>query len=262
MSISLTAKIAKGCIIQPGAVLGENVRIGPFCIISENVVIGKDTVIGPHSVINGLTTIGCENYIGSFSTLGEINQDLKYKDESTKLIIGDRNKFGNNITVHRGTVQGRNSTTIGHDNFFMSNVHIGHDCVVGNRTVIGVNSGLAGHVQLGDGVILGVMCAIHQFCILGAFAKIADQSGVVQDVPPFIFARGNHAVAIEIDTHSIGIENETDRELLSIFYSMLYHQALPLQTVKEYIEKLTSNSSIVNYFNWFLMNSSRGIVRP
>ena len=130
--ISPSALIADNSLIAPGAMIGAHVRIGPFCVISAGVEIGEGTTVASHSVINGLTRIGRNNVFGSFSSIGEAGQDLKYADEPTSLIIGDRNRIGHYATLHRGTVQGRQRTVIGNDNHLRDNVHVAHDCVIGN----------------------------------------------------------------------------------------------------------------------------------
>jgi UDP-N-acetylglucosamine acyltransferase len=263
MFISPLARVASNSVVEPGVVLGANVSIGPFCVISAGVVIGEGTVVGSHCVINGLTTIGRDNTIGQFSSIGEVNQDLKYANEPTKLVIGDRNIIGKNATLHRGTVQGLSCTTIGSDNHFMNNVHVGHDCVVGNNTLIGDNSGLAGHVLLDDGGQVGFMCAIHQFCVLGAHAKIVDQSGVVQDVPPFVIANGNHAKPTGVDIHAQAFLalDAHQQDFVHLLYSLLYQQSLSIDEVKLTVKKMLSDYAIAADFERFFAHSARGIVR-
>ena len=119
-------------IIEPGAVLGANVKIGAYSIIRENVSIGDGTVVGPHVVIEGQTTIGCDNEIFQFASIGAIPQDLKFHGEITKLIIGDRNKIREFVTLHLGTEDGCGMTTIGNDNLFMAYTHVAHDCIIGD----------------------------------------------------------------------------------------------------------------------------------
>ncbi|HBE9178009.1 TPA: acyl-ACP--UDP-N-acetylglucosamine O-acyltransferase [Serratia fonticola] len=263
MSISPSARVASSSLIEPGAIIGARVSIGPFCIIAAGVEIGDDTVIASHVSINGLTRIGCNNVIGQFSTIGEVNQDLKYAGEATDVIIGDRNRIGKNATIHRGTAQGYRRTTIGNDNLFLNNVHIGHDCIVGNTTVIGDNSGLAGHVELDDFVQIGNICAIHQFCLLGAHAHIAHQSGVVQDVPPFVSASGNHAAPIGVNESAAAFQSLDDRQqqVIQALYNMLYHNALAIDEVKQEAQRLSEIYPLLQWFTSFFSRSARGIIR-
>lgn len=263
MSICSSARIASSSLVAPGATIGARVSIGPFCVISADVVIGEGTIVGSHSVINGLTTIGRDNHIGRFASLGEVNQDLKYAGEPTSLVMGDRNLIGDYVSFHRGTVQGRGCTTIGNDNQLMNHVHIGHDCIVGHGAKMGNNSGLAGHVELGDGAVVGSMCAIHQFCMLGAYAEVAVQSGVVQDIPPFVKARGNHAKpdGINAECSVFMALNPSQQNLVLTIYSMLYQQSLPVEEVKQWVRIRVSDFDIAGIFDRFFTSSKRGIIR-
>ncbi|WP_151994680.1 acyl-ACP--UDP-N-acetylglucosamine O-acyltransferase [Buttiauxella massiliensis] len=263
MSISPLARVASNSIVEPGVVLGAHVSIGPFCVISAGVVIGEGTVVGAYSVINGLTTIGCNNTFGQFSSIGDANQDLKYAGEPTTVVIGDRNQIAKNATIHRGTVQGLSTTIIGNDNRFLNCVHIGHDCVVGNGTLIADNSGLAGHVELDDDAQIGFMCAIHQFCILASGVKILDQSAVVQDVPPFVTAGGNRAVPLGINTSSNAFQalEPEQQDLIHTLYERFYNQALAIEEVKRSLKILESDFPVIGLYDRFFARSARGIVR-
>lgn len=263
MSISSSSRIAASSLVESGAIIGAHVSIGPYCVIAAGVVIGEGTVIGSHSVITGLTTIGCDNHFGQYSSIGEVNQDLKYAGEPTTLVIGDRNQIGHHATIHRGTVQGLGSTLIGNDNRFSNGVHIGHDCVVGDNTQIGDNSGLAGHVELDDDAQIGYMCAIHQFCMLGNGVKILDQSGVVQDVPPFVMAGGNHAqpLGVNVESRAFLALNQQQQDLVHTLYERFYHQALSIDEVKRSLKVMESDFPVIGFFDRFFARSARGIVR-
>lgn len=226
-------------------------------------MIGEGTVVGAFSVINGLTTIGCDNTFGQYSSIGETNQDLKYANEPTTVVIGDRNQIGKNTTIHRGTVQGLSATVIGNDNRFLNSVHIGHDCVVGNGTMIGDNSGLAGHVELDNDAEVGFQCAIHQFCILGSGARILPQAGVVQDVPPFVIAGGNHAVPLGVNETSSVFQalNKEQQRLIHDLYQRVYSQALAIDEVKKSLKILESDFPVIGLYDRFFARSARGIIR-
>ena len=142
--------IHETAIVDPGARLHESVEVGPWSLIGPNVEIGEGTRIESHVVIKGPTRIGARNHIYQFSTVGEATPDLKYRDEPTELHIGDDNVIRENVTIHRGTVQDRSLTSVGHRNLIMAYVHIGHDSLVGNDTILVNNTALAGHVEIGD----------------------------------------------------------------------------------------------------------------
>ncbi len=157
-------------IVDPGATLADDVTVGPWSWIGPDVEIGPGTIIEPHVVIRGPTRIGANNHIYQFSSVGEATPDLKYRDEPTRLTIGDNNIIRENVTIHRGTVQDRSETIIGNNNLLMAYVHIGHDSVIGNHTILVNNAALAGHVHVGDWAILSGYTLVHQFCKIGEHA--------------------------------------------------------------------------------------------
>ena len=172
--IDPTATIHPSSVIEEGAIIGARVHIGPFCFIGANVEIGEGTVLKSHVVVNGHTRIGKDNQIYQFASIGEVNQDLKYAGEPTRVEIGDRNRIRESVTIHRGTTQGGHVTTVGSDNLLMVNVHIAHDCVIGNRCIFANNATLGGHVTVDDFAIIGGMTAVHQWCIIGAHVMVGE----------------------------------------------------------------------------------------
>ncbi|MFU2317154.1 acyl-ACP--UDP-N-acetylglucosamine O-acyltransferase [Rahnella sp. PCH160] len=261
--ISSSATIAASSIIEPGVVIGPHVVIGPFCFISAGVHIGEGTRIASHVVINGNTRIGRHNIIGMESSIGEISQDLKYAGEAAGLEIGDGNRIGRHATFHRGTAQGGGFTRIGHRNTFDGGVHIGHDCQVGNDTFIGENSGLAGHVTVGDAVRIDAMCAVHQFCIVGEGSHLLANSCVVQDVPPYIEAQGNRAVPKGINEQApvFAAADEAQQNVILHLYDLLYRQQSASEDVKTEIQRLSAEFPFLRCFNDFFTRSTRGIIR-
>ncbi|MGH8295904.1 MAG: acyl-ACP--UDP-N-acetylglucosamine O-acyltransferase, partial [Steroidobacteraceae bacterium] len=165
--------IDRQAIVSPRAELAADVAVGPFSVIGPQVRIGPGTVLGPHVVINGPTTIGVGNRIHPFASLGDAPQDKKYGGEPTRLEIGDRNVFRESCTVNRGTIHDKGVTRVGDDNLFMAYSHVAHDCVVGCNTVFANCVSLAGHVEIGDWVVLGGLSAVHQHCKVGAHAFLA-----------------------------------------------------------------------------------------
>ena len=151
-------------VIDPKAELDSSVKVGAYTVIGPNVRIGANTEIGPHAVINGHTSIGENNRIFQFASLGEIPQDKKYRDEPTRLIIGNGNTIREFTTFNLGTVTGIGETRIGDDNWIMAYCHLAHDCVIGSHTIFANNASLAGHVTVGDYVVLGGYTLVFQFC--------------------------------------------------------------------------------------------------
>lgn len=180
-------------IVDPSAQIGEGTTIGAYSIVGPHVVLGRDNVVGPHVVIDGRTKIGDGNTIFQFASVGAVPQDLKYRGEPSELIIGNKNIIRECVTLQPGTAGGGMLTKIGDQNLFMANTHVGHDTFVGNRCVFANSAALAGHVIIGDGVIVGGLSGIHQFVRLGDVAMIGAGAMVSQDVPPYFMAQGDRA---------------------------------------------------------------------
>ncbi|CDG18984.1 acyl-ACP--UDP-N-acetylglucosamine O-acyltransferase [Xenorhabdus doucetiae] len=264
--IDQTAVIHPSSIVEEGAVIGANVRIGPFCYVGAHVEIGEGTELKSHVVVNGITKIGRDNQIYQFASIGEVNQDLKYQGEPTRVEIGDRNRIRESVSIHRGTVQGGGVTRVGSDNLLMINVHIAHDCIVGDRCIIANNGTLGGHVILGDYVIIGGMTAVHQFCQIGSHVMVGGCSGVAQDVPPYIIAQGNHATPFGLNIEGLkrrGFDKESLHAIRHA-YKTLYRSGKTLDEARQDIGLQSETNPHVKIFSDFLENSaksSRGIIR-
>lgn len=173
-------------LVDPAAKIGKGVRIGAYSIVGAEVEIGNDTEIGPHVVIEGATRIGAGNRIFQFASLGAEPQDKKFRGERSELVIGDRNLIREFVTINRGTGEGGGVTRVGDDNWILAYSHIAHDCRVGSHCVFSNNATLAGHVEIGDHVILSGFVGVHQFCRIGAHAFIGMGVLLTGDVPPFV----------------------------------------------------------------------------
>lgn len=180
-------------IINPKARLGDNVSIGPFCVVGPDVLIGNRVKLQSHVVVEGLTDIGDDCDIYPFAHLGGPPQHAGHKGEPTRLSIGPRNIIREHVTMHCGTSMGRSVTKVGADGFFMVGVHIGHDCVVGDKVVMANAATLGGHVVVSDHVIMGGLSAAHQHTRIGRHAFVGGMAGVNHDVIPFGNVWGNHA---------------------------------------------------------------------
>ncbi len=185
--------------IHPSAEIDPSAQVGPFSVIGANVRIGANTWVGPHVVIQGPTDIGRDNRIFQFASVGEAPQDLSYRGEPTRLVIGDRNVIRESVTISRGTEKGHGETVIGHDNLIMAYVHIAHDCIIGDGIVFSNAASLAGHVEVGDHCTLGGFTLVHQFCRIGAHAFTSMGSALNRDLPPYCLASGNYARLIGIN---------------------------------------------------------------
>lgn len=180
-------------IVDEKAKIGAGCHIGPFCVIGPNVELGAGSVLHSHVVIDGNTKIGRENQIFPFAVIGTRPQDLKFKGEDSQLIIGDRNRIREHVTMNPGTEGGGNKTIVGSDCLFMVAAHVAHDCIIGDHVILANNATLAGHVVIGDHAILGGLSAVHQFVRIGEHAMIGGMSGVEYDVIPYGLVMGERA---------------------------------------------------------------------
>ncbi|MBT2969999.1 MAG: acyl-[acyl-carrier-protein]--UDP-N-acetylglucosamine O-acyltransferase [gamma proteobacterium symbiont of Ctena orbiculata] len=257
MSIHPTA------IVDAGAELGRNVSVGPYTIIGPDVVIADESWIGPHVVINGPTRIGKENRIYQFASIGEAPQDLKYAGEPTQLEIGDRNTIREYATINRGTVNGGGITRVGDDNLLMAYIHIAHDCTVGNGTVFSNNASLAGHVDIGNQVILSGFTLVHQFCSVGDHAFTGMGSAISKDVPPYLMVSGNPGRSHGINSKGLerrGFSAEAIRAIKRA-YKVLCRSGLPLEEAKREIAAMADEVEELALFSRFLGQSRRSIIR-
>ncbi|OOF10870.1 acyl-[acyl-carrier-protein]--UDP-N-acetylglucosamine O-acyltransferase [Salinivibrio sp. PR5] len=258
-----TAYIHPTAVVEDGVTLGENVKIGAFSYIGEGVEIGAGTEVMTHVVIKGPTRIGQDNRIYQFASIGEACQDLKYAGEPTTLEIGDRNTIRESVTMHRGTVQDKGETKVGNDNLFMINAHVAHDCVIGNHCIFANNATLAGHVHIDDYVIVGGMSAIHQFCVVGSHAMLGGGSIVVQDVPPYVMAQGNHCAPFGINVEGLkrrGFEKASIRAIRAVYKNM-YRSGKTLDEVKQALASQVEDDPALALFVDFFERSTRGIIR-
>jgi len=246
-------------IVEEGAVIGDNVKIGPFCYITKKVTIGSGTTIASHVLIEGDTKIGENNKIFAHSAIGTIPQDLKYNGEEVQLIIGDNNTIREFAQINPGTEGGGSVTRIGDNNLLMGYVHIGHDVQIGNHCILANAATLAGHVEMGDFVVVGGLSAIHQFSKLGDYAMLAGASALAQDIPPFCMAEGNRATLRGLNLTGLrrGIDRDGINELKSA-YRELFEKGQPLQECAQQLFE-ESDSVLVKQLSKFIKNSKRGI---
>jgi UDP-N-acetylglucosamine acyltransferase len=222
-------------LVDPKAELDSGVSIGPYTVVGPHVKVGAGTRIGPHCVIEGHTTIGRDNRVYQFVSLGSDNQDKKYAGEPCELIIGDRNTIREYSTYHIGTVQGGGVTRLGNDNWMMAYTHLAHDCIVGNNTIFANNAQLAGHVEVGDWVILGGFTVVHQFVRIGAHAMTAMCSLLFADVPPFVMAQGQPAAGRSMNFEGLRRRGFSAQRISAIkaMHKALYRDNLTLEQALE-----------------------------
>lgn len=256
-------------IVDPAAQLDSSVTVGPYTIIGPHVRIDAGTTVGPHCVIEGHTSIGRDNRIFQFNSLGAIPQDKKYAGEPCELIIGDRNTIREFCTFNIGSPGDAGVTRLGNDNWMMAYVHLAHDCVVGNHTIFANNAQLAGHVHVGDWVIMGGFSVAHQFVRIGAHAMTALCACLVADVPPFVMCQGQPASARSMNFEGLRRRGFSPERISSVkaMHKALYRDDLTLEQAKVRIAELATrqpaSAADVAMMLDFLAHTTpqRGIVR-
>jgi UDP-N-acetylglucosamine acyltransferase len=247
-------------MVHPGAKVGRGTVVGPNAVVGENVVLGKDCRIGASSVIDGWTEIGDGNEVFPFASIGLIPQDLKFKGEKTRLVIGHRNVFREFVTIHRGTAGGGGLTEIGDHNVFMAYAHIAHDCHVGHHTIFGNAATLGGHVTVEDYAAVSAFSGVHQFCRVGRHAFIGGYSVVTKDALPFAKTVGNRARIYGLNT--IGLERrkfsrDAINKLRRAFHYLLHSNTSRALAQIDRDPSLTCDE--VQYLTSFIRSSSRGV---
>lgn len=255
-----TSLIHPTAIVEDGAILGDGVRVEAYAFISKDAKIGAGSVIKHGARIIGDTTIGENSRVFSYAIVGEIPQDISFKEgEKTSLIIGKNATIREFCTVNSGTSKGDGVTRIGDNVLLMAYVHVAHDCKLGDNIILANNATLAGHVELGDYAVVGGLTPIHQFVKVGESCMIAGASALSQDIVPFCLAEGNRAYIRGLNL--VGIRRRFDKEMVEEInraYKFIFNKGTNIkEQAKELLAK-TKNLNIVKMCE-FIMNTKRGI---
>ena len=249
-------------IVHEGAQLGNNIKIGPWCIVGENVKIGDDTILYSNVVIDGDTEIGEGNRIFHSAVLGTEPQDLKYRGDPTRLVIGHRNTIREFATINRSATMDE-PVTIGDGNLLMAYCHVAHNCHIGSQTIIANAVNLAGHVHVHDYVTLGGMTAVHQFVKIGRYAFVGGASGVKKDVPPF--TRGEGMPYRVVGLNSVGLQrrgfSHEQVEAIWAIYKHFYQSGLNVSDAMERVSEMGELTAEQQSFVEFIRAADRGICR-
>jgi UDP-N-acetylglucosamine acyltransferase len=258
MSIHPTA------IVDASARIAEEAEVGPYCIVGAEVEIGARTRLMAHVYLEGPTWIGEDNLLFPYSSIGVAPQDLKYKGERAETRIGNRNRIREFVTIHRGTQGGGLLTSIGDDNLLMAYVHVAHDVRIGNRTVLDNAVTFAGHVTVGDWVVMGAFSGVHQFCRIGRHAMVGPHSVVTQDVMPFSMTVSEREIRT-FGSNKIGLErrgfSESSREALHKAFRLLSSGKLNTSQAIERIRAELEPCAEVDELLAFIEGSERGVIK-
>jgi len=241
------ARVHSTAVVDPGAELGDGVRIGPLCHVGGGVVIDADTELVSHATVLGPSRIGRRNRIYPQATLGAAPQDRSFRGEPTTLVVGDDNEFRESVTVHRGTPKGGGVTRIGSGCLFMVGSHVAHDCTVGDAVTLANLTSLGGHVVVESRVVTGGHVAVAPFVRIGEIAFAAGGAMIERAVPPFVVVSGDRARVRGLNT--VGLERagvpEESREALERAYRALFRKGTPMSVALAEVEPALSNDPFV-----------------
>lgn len=250
-------------IVHAGAEIGEGTSIGPYAIVGPNVRIGRNCRIGSSAVIDGWTQIGDETQVFPFASVGLAPQDLKYRGEETRLVIGRSNTIREFVTIHRGTEGGGGLTSIGDRNLLMAYVHVAHDCRIGNHTIFGNAATLGGHVWVEDYATISAFSGVHQFCRVGEHAFVGGYSVVTKDAMPFAKTVGNRARIYGLNTLGLmrrGFTEETLSKLKRAYRYLLVSKLTTSRALRHIEEDDSLACPEVQYLVEFVRSSQRGVI--
>ncbi len=265
MAIDPSADIHPSAVIEDGAVIGPGCRIGAFALIGPEVALGQNVEIKSHVVLTGRTEIGDETVVFSFSVIGEIPQDLKFKGEATRLVIGKRNRIREHVTMNTGTEGGGGVTRIGDDGLFMAGCHVAHDAQVGDRVIIVNSAAVAGHVVIEDDVIVGGLVGIHQWVRIGQGAIIGALSMVTNDVIPYGLVQGPRG---ELDGLNLvglkrkGVSRADISELRATFQALGHGEGTFMERAKTLAASDTSSPHVATILSFIMGESDRSFLTP
>ncbi len=246
-------------VIHPSARLAENVRVGPYAVIDAHVELGEGCEVGPQVHLTGHTLIGPGNRFHAGCVIGDAPQDFKYRDAPTRLEIGARNIFREQVTVHRSNRLDE-ATVIGEGNFFMAGSHVGHNCRLGRDNILANGALLGGHVEVDRQAFISGNCLVHQFCRIGRLSLMQGGSAISKDLPPFCIARGdNHICGLNtIGLRRAGISS-ADRLVLRRAYRMVFRSGLKLRVAAEQLTQSFLEHGLVAELTQFIRATKRGL---
>jgi len=246
--------------ISPRAQLADGVRVGPYAVIEDEVIIGNGCEIGAHAMVKRFTTLGARNRVFEHATLGGEPQDVKFKGEASRLVIGDDNLIREYVTIHRASGEGA-ATLVGSRNFLMVGVHIAHNCVVGDDNTFANGVALAGHIMAEDHIFLSSNVGAHQFVRIGRYAMVGGKSKIVQDVLPYFMTDGNPPRVRGLNI--VGLRRAgfppDARLALKRAYQLLFRTRLPLADALKQLEQ--ADDEHIRYLVNFIRASVRGFSR-
>jgi UDP-N-acetylglucosamine acyltransferase len=256
--------IHSSSVISKKAKIGNRVNVGPFCIIGDFVQLDDDVELISNVHIEGNTHIGKGTKIFPFASIGTAPQDLKYKNETNSLVVGERNIIREYVTINPGTAGGGGQTTVGNDCMFMISSHVAHDCKVGNNVIIANNVPLGGHVIIEDSVVIGGNSAVQQFTRIGRLAMIGGMTGVLKDVIPFGLSIGNRNYLQGLNLIGLRRKNYDNKKIMEL--NKAYEEIFSSKNLHENLSKVDSlfkgNELVKEVINFIVKDKKRAICSP
>ncbi len=252
-------------VVDGKARIGAGVVVGPYCIVGPDVELKEGVRLVSHAVVTGATTVGEGSAIYPFASIGHPPQDLKYKGEKSRLVIGRRNIIREHVTMNPGTEGGGMLTQTGDDCLFMVGAHVAHDCRIGDHVILVNNSTLGGHVRVEDWAILGGLSAVHQFVRIGKHAMVGGMSGVESDVIPYGSVTGNRARLSGLNI--VGLKRRNfSRDVIHALrnaYRLLFAQEGTMtERLADVAEMFHDNEPVMDIVNFIRADSTRAICHP
>ena len=253
-------------IVEPGAELAASTKVGPFCHVGRHVQLGENVELISHIAIAGRTSVGDGTRVFPFASIGHQPQDLKYKGEESRLVIGCNNIIREQVTINPGTEGGGMLTKIGDSCLLMVGVHVAHDCLIGNSVIMANNATLAGHVKVGDFAVFGGLSAIHQFVRVGQYAMVGGVTGVERDVIPYGSVLGDRARLSGLNIVGMQRRGFTRDEIQSLrnAYQALFEseQGTFAERVAAVSTRFAGVRPVEDVLRFIKEDSSRGLVQP
>jgi UDP-N-acetylglucosamine acyltransferase len=261
----LAVEIHPTAIVAKGAELADGVSIGPYSIIGEHARIGARTRLLSHVVVENRTTIGEDCLVRNFANLGGPPHHTAYKGEPTELVIGDRNRIWEHVTMHIGTPGDDGVTRVGSDGMFMATSHVGHDCHVGDSVILAHSATLGGHVSVGDFVMVSGLAAVHQFCRVGRYAFIGGLAAVTKDVIPYGLVWGNHAHLEGLNLVGLKRRNfnrETIGDLRSAYRMLFAEEGTFQERIEDAARTFGASAPVMEIIDFIRADASRPLCLP
>lgn len=259
------AEIHPTAIVEPEARLGRDVTIGPYCVVGPEVALDDGVSLLSHVVMAGDTSVGANTRIYPFASIGQPPQDLKYKGEASKLVIGCNNVIREYVTMNPGTEGGGLTTLVGNNCLFMVGAHVAHDCTIGDHVVMANNATLAGHVEIGEHAILGGLSAVHQFVRIGHHAMIGGMSGVEQDVIPYGSAKGDRARLSGLNIVGLkrgGFSRDDIHNLRTAYRLLFAEEGTMGERLNDVAEMYRDNAAVMEVVEFIGAVSNRSVCQP